>query len=320
MAKVEARIPLGERESQKLEFKSSAILEQPDKIAKEVVAMLNAEGGEVWIGIREDEARAVECEPIRNAESAADRHTRTDSGESQRAKAEAEKYLIEQREKAVADNYAGLWLCVAPFPPVSIDLESPLLDDLATVPSLSGNRRAGRNFSQSPTRPELSSNSVQWGWAYPYETGGQKDHLVEAEIDGEGRAKFFVGYQALMERGTIWPQALLEYPISAFRILSQLYAGLTDTPVSFELAADLALLHVGSRELWPMIPEPPGTVKDEDRMNLNRVLTFTRQEVLDEPDRCGFRLLKFIYRGFGFRENAIPREFDRDAGRLVIPE
>jgi hypothetical protein len=57
-----AEIPLGQREGQKLEFKSAAALDHPEIIARSVVAMLNADGGEVWIGLRDRHGRAVEDE------------------------------------------------------------------------------------------------------------------------------------------------------------------------------------------------------------------------------------------------------------------
>ena len=61
-------IPLGKREDLHLELKSADALKDPEKIAREVVAMLNAEGGEVWVGLREEEERAVLVESIPDAE------------------------------------------------------------------------------------------------------------------------------------------------------------------------------------------------------------------------------------------------------------
>jgi hypothetical protein len=61
-------VPLGQSEGLRLEFKAAAALERPDRIGREVVAMLNGEGGEVWIGLREEASRAVQIEPIANAE------------------------------------------------------------------------------------------------------------------------------------------------------------------------------------------------------------------------------------------------------------
>ncbi len=62
--------PLGRRESNSLEFKGRDALERPAKIARGVVAMLNAEGDEVreiWIGIDENNEIATRFEPIPEA-------------------------------------------------------------------------------------------------------------------------------------------------------------------------------------------------------------------------------------------------------------
>jgi len=46
-------------------------------------------------------------------------------------------------------------------------------------------------------------------------------------------------------------------------------------------------------------------------------LTLLLSEVL-EPDRCAFRLIRRVYEGFGHREDAIPAEFDRASGQLLL--
>lgn len=66
-------VPLGELEGERLEFKSREVLEQPEKVAREVVGMLNAEGGEVWVGLAEVEGRAGEITPIEQPEHERDR-------------------------------------------------------------------------------------------------------------------------------------------------------------------------------------------------------------------------------------------------------
>lgn len=63
---------LGRVEDQDLEFKSAAVLERPEVVGREVVAMLNATGGAVWIGVREQEGTAVELEPVPDPQRAAD--------------------------------------------------------------------------------------------------------------------------------------------------------------------------------------------------------------------------------------------------------
>lgn len=68
------RIPLGQKESQCLEFKSAKALPQLSSIGREVVAMLNtSEPGEIWIGIKESNSRGVEVEPIANPDREMDR-------------------------------------------------------------------------------------------------------------------------------------------------------------------------------------------------------------------------------------------------------
>jgi hypothetical protein len=64
-------VPIGKSEDQRLEFKGRDALRDKDRlsIAREVVAMLNADGGEIWIGVAEQGGRAVQVEPIPDAES-----------------------------------------------------------------------------------------------------------------------------------------------------------------------------------------------------------------------------------------------------------
>lgn len=65
--------PLGFREDLHLEIKSRDSLRQPDSIAREVVAMLNADGGDIWVGVREADGVAAEIEAIADAERQGDR-------------------------------------------------------------------------------------------------------------------------------------------------------------------------------------------------------------------------------------------------------
>ena len=61
-------IPLGQAESQRLEFKGKDALKHLPNVSREVVAMLNSGGGEIWIGLGEEHGRAVRIEPVENAE------------------------------------------------------------------------------------------------------------------------------------------------------------------------------------------------------------------------------------------------------------
>lgn len=62
--------PIGKREDQTLEFKAADALKNPSTIAREVVAMLNAQGGEVWVGMRDQDDVATSVDSIRDVEVA----------------------------------------------------------------------------------------------------------------------------------------------------------------------------------------------------------------------------------------------------------
>jgi len=57
-------IPLGERESEELEFKQTEAADSKRSISRSVVAMLNARGGRIWIGIRESQGSAIEVQGV----------------------------------------------------------------------------------------------------------------------------------------------------------------------------------------------------------------------------------------------------------------
>ena len=66
-------LPLGQPEGEHLEFKGREALERPERIAREVVAMLNAAGGQVWVGLAEEQGVARRLEPIEDPEAQLDR-------------------------------------------------------------------------------------------------------------------------------------------------------------------------------------------------------------------------------------------------------
>jgi hypothetical protein len=61
------RIPLGEPETERREFKSRDVLKHLPNVSREVVGMLNSIGGDIWIGLAEEHGRATGVETIENA-------------------------------------------------------------------------------------------------------------------------------------------------------------------------------------------------------------------------------------------------------------
>jgi hypothetical protein len=389
-AKVE--IPLGKLEDQHLEFKSAAVLEQPEKIAREVVAMLNADGGEVWIGVREKDGRAMEIEPIPDAESArsrlvdflidtlnpspkgdelsievvplgSDQHaaekllrikltstparkpfgvvrgtswtfprrvgarlipmTREELREAMSTGASALEELEDGRRRLLAwrdeerqTGLKGLWLGLLTVPDLPLDPQAELFEKLATDPTESGNRRSGSTFVFAGYRAAVTADHVYWGDVHHDEPGLERFEL-RVRVYDDGRANFFSSYGGLTgglarRNDKIQHTALLELPTSALRVMSRVYGNLGTG--HFRLLADLALFELNVETFVP-IPEP-------QRIDVlsDKPLEFTQQEIVEEPDRCAFRLVRRIYQAFGRREDQMPGGFDRDSGRLVLPE
>lgn len=376
-------LPIGELEGQRLEFKSTAALERPERIAREVVGMLNAEGGAVWIGLRDEAGRAVEIEPIPAAERARERlldslvDTLSPSPDHHEVKIEvvalpengdagllritvtprperrpyavvsggsyafvtrvgarlrpmereeifagaerngsealdlARKKLGERRAEVRAAGASVLWLGLQPAPSIRVDPQSPLFEKLAEVPAESGNREAGWTFVETLHRPEVSAAGVQWGWTELYR--------IEATFHADGGATFLADLAALSDGETLWPLALLEYPVSGLRIARQVYLNAGLAPSARVVAAlliqsvDEVALPYGHRHASRgRRPLPGGEASAE--------LDFPADEFLANPDRCGFRLLRQVYQAFGIREEDMPKEFDRETGRLILPE
>jgi hypothetical protein len=377
-------IPLGQRESQRLEFKGAEALKEPEKIAREVVAMLNAEGGEIWVGLREEDGRAVALEPILDVERAERRLLDylvdtiepppsghevdvepRDEGEGavlrivvapestrrpyaflrkggrhfvvrikdrirpmtreellardQRPQAlESAEAKMRDEKGAVLKQGGGLfWLCLQPVPNVEIELRKH--GDLLIDPELSGNRRGGWSFANSDRSPVVRPDKL--------ETAPGIRRRVEIRRDGG--MVFEVPLEDLSLRGRgqekeLWPGALLEFPVSAFRLAKVIYGDKLN-PGDLVLA-DLAILGIQG---WILRGGAPGQVPalnaphrydSSDDLLWESPLQFGFAEIDASPDECAYRLVRRVYDAFDFGESAIPQWFDRRSRRLVIPE
>lgn len=61
---------MGELESVRLEFKAADAMGHPEAIVRAVVALLNTQGGEVWVGLGEQEGKAVSIQPLADPQRA----------------------------------------------------------------------------------------------------------------------------------------------------------------------------------------------------------------------------------------------------------
>lgn len=245
---------LGRRETQRLELKSQKILvEDRSQIAREVVGILNEGGGEVWIGVEEQDSVAVE---------------------------------------------------------------------IALDPGLTGNRQAGRHFARSSSPPKPAKSRIEWElWSEHWRRTVSRTKVYES-----GALQFWAALDRLRgpytEDREIWPLTLLEYTVSAFRMARVIYRGCLG-PDDL-VATDLALIGIGGWGLRGGTPEDDFLTNSPHRLEVPDLLwdpeSFSFREIDETPDRCGFRLLRRVYQAFGWREEDMPRQFDRESGRLILPE
>ena len=120
---------------------------------------------------------------------------------------------------------------------------------------------------------------------------------------------------------------LLEYPVSAFR-LARVFLEESRTSVGVNILADLAFFGIRGWKLRPgsivgnrsRFNDPIEYPEAEEDLTWTKPLIFHLGELMKEPDRCGFRLVRRVYEAFGYREDEMPREYDRESDRLVLPD
>lgn len=388
---------LGKREDQRLEFKSAKVLaDEPESVARAVVGMLNAGGGEIWIGVDDENDVAVALSPVADPERAKTRlrdflletldpspiadevsidvvppyadaallvvrvqprtketgrspyafkrrggwhflrrvgarnhpmsreeifEVRVSTGEDRVDK--TIRKLVAERSTLRDSGQEGLWMGFQPAR--SLDLETPTntehFDQIALDPTITQNRRAGGHFAQSWLHVTLVKDGIRW----EARTESLDRSSSSVEVKDNGTLIFWASLWALQTRnqGEFDPWRLLEYPISAFRIARVIYMGHLDPDDA--VAVDLALFGVDGWKLRPGTPNDLGfhsqlLHKWKEPDLVWEPLTFTFRQIDEAPDRCGFRLVRRVYQAFGLREDAMPGEYDRETGRLVLPE
>jgi len=396
---------LRRREDQHLEFKSARSLAEPENIAREVVGMLNAEGGTIWIGIEDGEQGAAgPVDPVPNAERAKGRlldylpETIEPTPTSDELAIEVHQYGVDDRglleirvhpppkdsprspaafvrkggkhfvrridrrnhpmsreeifpgrvsttgDPAVdaarqklltartavrkSGGHDGLWVGLQPVRPLGLEIQKhkERFDQIALDPSVTGNRRAGWHFARTDRPPELTHQGLEWGiWSKAWDK-----FVIRTQITKDGGLEFWADLAVLHwrkeaggEERELHPHTLLEMPISAFRIAREIYRNRLSH--HDQVVADLALFGVGG---WKLREGTPGTAgftaglfgEQEEPDLIWEPIPFRFDEIDETPDRCGFRLVRRVYHSFGIAEDDIPRQYDRETGKLILPE
>jgi hypothetical protein len=243
------------------------------------------------------------------------------SSDSEQSVAKAIERVLNERQDFQKTAGERMWLRILPVGDLNLELSSIPLTELLEDPSKTGNRYGGCHVVQSSSGVRIAQERRLWSY----------EEAFDAEIRIDGGMRFTFSLSALHwvqgEEREIWPVMLLEYPISASRLASKIYDyGL---PSTVEIVSDLALFGVRKWKLRAGSPtfghfvrstRPAKEYSNDQDLQSSRPLVFKYEEILDEPDRCGYRLVRRVYEAFGIRDEDMPRKFDPKIGRLVLPD
>lgn len=238
--------------------------------------------------------------------------------------------VIQQVDKKltgwIGASPAGLRMLVKPIEPIPLRLAKAELHSLLVDPEKTGNRELGWTFINP--RAELRAMHPNKAWRF-----GKRSDVQWLELSEEtGELEFFVSRDRLHWHGNpneLWPFALLELPVSVLRLAKVLYSAHTKSTGNGEIVLALGIDGIGDCTLRPHSPDSVGYVVP--RLDLVPLVNLadrdffsgtpsvvSRQEVIDAPDRCAVQLVAQLYRDFGYDEEQLPREYNRDTGRLVF--
>lgn len=381
---------IGQREGQRLEFKGREKLDDREQLGLEVVAFLNAEGGDLYIGVREEKGQAVAIEGVEDVEGEIDKlanylvdsiepspgaqevemsredfgeegpiirvgvsagvngpysltgkkkgrrfYTRfgarkrpmgreelaaafADSSRDESPVGKARRTLLVDRDELQQASEEWFWVAIQPARDAELDVQEPAFKRYLRDPEAIGVPRDLASF-HVPFEPELKQGRLV-ARAIP------SDRLVKETVlraDGGVRFQSVIVHLYQHARGSspglINPDVLVGVPLSLFRLAGAVLDGKLEP--ADPLVVDLALLGVGREEARLMpgrwrVPGPgrsAGVFDEGEDLTLIAPLEFTFGEIVEEPERCVFRLLRPVYESFGLREEAIPISLERPA-------
>ncbi|HUS84507.1 MAG TPA: ATP-binding protein [Anaerolineales bacterium] len=213
---------------------------------------------------------------------------------------------------------SSIWFYIRPTDSLHVDIQDERLKSLLRDPVLSENRPMGWDFTHPHLEPRIRMGRI---------IIGDKDDRTEIREDGS--ILMVDGIKRLYWQGgekEISPWVLLELPTSLVRLASVIYKRWLDEKPGTKILADFSLFGIKGWSLRKGSPNTPkhfihGTsvFNSGEDIVFPRPMMFSLNQVVSEPDRCAFRIVRKIYEEFGYREEDMPREYDRKAGKLVMP-
>jgi len=248
--------------------------------------------------------------------------------------------MLAERQELQRRGQELLSLRLQPVPNVSVAGRQDEMIEMLKDPEATGNRRSGWTFANPAVRPEkTATGGVRSEW--PDKNRIESDAWWRVEILSTGAVVYEAGLARFSfhdahggKRPTdsapeLWPLGLVELPVSVMRLASKLFDGCLSTDAW--VVGDLSIFGVHG---WKLSPRSPRFIRSQVFWDFHEGLPFEGQDLLfpeplvfkwpelrENPDRCAYRLLRLIYREFGYDEDALPRDlFDPRAGRFLLTD
>jgi class 3 adenylate cyclase len=231
---------------------------------------------------------------------------------------------LRKDQASVALEKPELWLRLVPTESLNIDLNDEQnkkqFRTWLTDPSATGNRRSGWDFVHDMRAPRFLGDQVRHG---------NDDDYMRTQITEQGHVTFRVSSDNLRQPTgavpNLAPYALVEYPVSVFRLMAAILGRHGEAHANLQVVAGLVISGIRGWSLSPGSPQEPvrhwGGPKafENDVLEIDpERLVFAANDLKENPDRCGLRVVRLIYGRFGFESGAILPEFDQQQGRLLL--
>lgn len=249
--------------------------------------------------------------------------------------------MLAEREELQNRDQEFLSLRLRSVPEVSLKGREDDLVEMLMDPEATGNRRSGWTLA-APSWPhpeKTATGGVRSEW--PDKNLFESDAWRRVEILSTGAVLYEAGLERFSfhdahggKRPTesapeLWPLGLADLPVSVMRLAAKLFDGCLTT--DDWVVGDLSLFGLHG---WKLRPGSPRFIRSQviwdfhegrpfegQDLLLPEPLVFKWPELKQNPDRCAYRLLRLIYREFGFDEDALPRDlFDPRTGRFLLTD
>jgi len=241
-------------------------------------------------------------------------------GDGESTRDDASRRLMARKNNLANEGHETFWLRYEPLVSCNIDPQNPDLETYLREPEATHNRKMGWTFVVPDKRPELSKDTLSTSIEDYFKVTIQRTGSIELVGDMEmlqwkGGAK------------EIWTLTLMEHCASLARLAGKVYDNHTDLGRDAIVLVDCALFTVGE---WGLKPSSPrslnymmGSVShylDSKDLMWDDPISVSLEDLVQYPDYVAFRLVRRVFEAFGYREEAIPSEYNRQEKEIYWPE